>query len=41
MPLDKRPVVTLHGSGGQPNVRVVTVDGAEVHRCVEPARTRA
>jgi len=37
VPLEKRPVVTLHASGGSPNVRVVTVDGEEVHRCPEPA----
>jgi hypothetical protein len=41
VPLEQRPVVTLHASGGEPNVRVVTVDGVEVHRCVEPSHKYA
>jgi len=33
------PQTVLHAAGGKPNMRVLMVDGAEVHRCVV-ARTR-
>jgi len=31
---DARPVVMMAAQSGEPNVRVVTVEGVEVHRCV-------
>jgi hypothetical protein len=33
MPLMKRPEIKLHGAGGQPNVRVLYLEGREIHRC--------
>jgi len=33
---DERPVVTMVAQSGEPNLRVVTVEGVEVHRCVIP-----
>ena len=27
------PTVMFHGGGGKPNVRIILVNGAEVHRC--------
>jgi hypothetical protein len=37
------PTVMFHAAGGQPNMRVIRVDGREVHRCEvrdrEPERT--
>ena len=33
IPLGKPPKVTIQAVGGQPNVRVVTRDGKELHRC--------
>ena len=31
---EERPVAAIIGQSGEPNVRVVTVEGVEVHRCV-------
>ena len=33
VPSGKTPTVTFVGSGGQPNERVLVVDGREIHRC--------
>jgi hypothetical protein len=30
---DAQPIVVMHAASGQPNVRVITVEGHEVHRC--------
>ncbi len=27
------PQVTVHAASGKPNVRVLTLDGREIHRC--------
>ena len=35
--LDAGPVAPFEGAGGSPTVRVVTVDGHEVHRCTGQA----
>jgi hypothetical protein len=32
--VDEEPNVTIHATGGGPNVRVLTLDGREIHRCV-------
>jgi len=34
VPIGKTPKVTVVGSGGRPNVRVLVVEGREIHRCV-------
>ena len=34
VPADRRPDVTIVAASGQPNVRILTVDGEELHRCV-------
>jgi hypothetical protein len=35
------PNATIHAAGGKPNVRVLKVDGREIHRCeVEVQRQR-
>jgi hypothetical protein len=31
---EERPVVMLAAESGQPNIRIVSVAGIEVHRCV-------
>jgi hypothetical protein len=28
-----RPQVSMHGASGQPNVRIISVKGKEIHRC--------
>ena len=33
IPIDKRLVETVVGSAGNPNRRVITVDGRPVHEC--------
>jgi hypothetical protein len=33
VPLDADVSFTIHARSGEPNVRVVLVDGKEVHRC--------
>jgi hypothetical protein len=33
VPKGKTATVTLVGSSGKPNARVVVVDGKEIHRC--------
>ncbi len=33
LPAGKSPTVTFVARGGEPNVRILTVDGSEVHRC--------
>ena len=30
---DAEPMVVVHAASGRPNMRVITVDGDEVHRC--------
>ena len=30
---DENPKATIHAASGKPNVRVLVVDGKEVHRC--------
>jgi hypothetical protein len=30
---DGEPNVTFHAAGGKPNVRVLKIDGIEIHRC--------
>jgi len=30
----QRPDVMIAGESGQPNVRILSVDGREIHRCV-------
>ncbi len=34
IPADRRPDVTIAAASGRPNVRILTIDGAEIHRCV-------
>ncbi len=36
IPPGKRPVWVLHGAPGKPNVRLIKVDGVEIHRCEIP-----
>jgi hypothetical protein len=31
---EERPVVVIRADSGQPNIRVVTVQDVEVHRCI-------
>ncbi len=32
------PQITLHAAGGQPTVRVISIDRKEIHRCeIKPA----
>jgi hypothetical protein len=33
IPFGAEPTVVLHAASGRPNVRVISVDGVEVHRC--------
>jgi hypothetical protein len=33
IPPGKTPVRVLHGASGKPNVRIIKVDGVEIHRC--------
>jgi hypothetical protein len=40
VPLLKRLEIKLHGAGGQPNVRVLYIDGREIHRCQIDASRR-
>jgi hypothetical protein len=32
------PRVTVEGTGGQPNQRVLSIDGEEIHRCTAVSR---
>jgi len=32
-----RPQVTIVAAGGKPNVRILTLDGHEIHRCEMPS----
>jgi len=34
VPAGRRPDVMIAAASGQPNVRILTIDGAEIHRCV-------
>jgi hypothetical protein len=34
---EDQPVIVLAAQSGQPNMRLVSVDGVEVHRCTIPA----
>ena len=38
---DEKPMVTMSAVGGQPNMRVLVLDGKEVHRCPYPQRSLA
>jgi hypothetical protein len=38
IPLVKDPTVVIHASSGEPNVRVLSYEGREIHRCEIPAR---
>jgi hypothetical protein len=40
-PVGKSTRTTIIGSSGQPNIRVVMVDGTEIHRCSASARVDA
>ena len=33
IPVVDVPTVTIHAASGKPNIRVLTYDGAEIHRC--------
>ena len=33
LPSDAEPMVVFHASSGRPNVRVISLDGNEIHRC--------
>jgi hypothetical protein len=33
VPPGRTPKVTINAASGRPNVRVLTIDGEEVHRC--------
>jgi hypothetical protein len=37
---EARPVVVMRADSGQPNIRVVSVEDVEVHRCVIPDNPR-
>jgi len=30
---DQRPLVMIKGTGGQPNMRVISLEGKELHAC--------
>jgi hypothetical protein len=30
---DQTPLVTIAAAGGKPNMRTISVDGREIHRC--------
>jgi hypothetical protein len=34
IPANGEPNVTFHAAGGKPNVRVLKLNGREIHRCV-------
>ena len=34
VPDGRRPDVKIAGASGEPNVRILSVDGREIHRCV-------
>ena len=34
IPAGRRPEVMIAAASGQPNVRILTIDGKEIHRCV-------
>ena len=34
IPADRQPDVMIAAASGQPNVRILTIDGEEIHRCV-------
>ncbi len=36
IPSGKRPVRVLRGASGKPNIRIIRVDGVEIHRCESP-----
>jgi hypothetical protein len=36
IPLGKQPVRVLRGGSGKPNIRIIKVDGVEIHRCESP-----
>ncbi len=36
IPPGKKPVRVLQGTSGKPNVRVIKIDGVEIHRCESP-----
>jgi hypothetical protein len=38
VPGGERPLTVIAAQSGEPNVRIVTVAGVEVHRCVLPDR---
>ena len=38
---EERPVVVLVADSGQPNIRVVSVEDVEVHRCIVPDGPRS
>jgi hypothetical protein len=40
IPLTKKPVITMTARSGEPNVRVLSLDGREIHRCEIGARDR-
>jgi hypothetical protein len=33
IPLVEDPTVVIHASSGEPNMRVLSYDGREIHRC--------
>jgi hypothetical protein len=37
---EREPAVTIEAQSGAPTVRVVTVAGVEVHRCIVPDQPR-
>jgi hypothetical protein len=38
---EERPVDMIVGQSGEPNVRVVSVENVEVHRCIVPDAARS
>ena len=38
MPADERPTIIYQAASGKPNVRVLTRNGREIHRCVVKAK---
>jgi hypothetical protein len=40
IPLTESPVVTMTARSGAPNVRILKLDGREIHRCEVGARDR-
>jgi hypothetical protein len=33
VPAGRDPKVTIKGASGRPNVRILSIDGEEIHRC--------